>query len=82
MNAGARGGPGTEVGGFTDNTDDRPPDPANRVAFTLNLTQCLATKGVTLAPGPIAGVNFHAIATDGAAQRSEARSDVPFKVVS
>ena len=71
--------PGIEAGAFIDLASDQPPNPVNTVAFTLNLTQCLASKGVTLDAGETARVNFHAVAVGAGGQRSETRSDVPFK---
>jgi hypothetical protein len=71
--------PGIEAGAFIDLAPDQPPNPVNTVAFTLNLTQCLASKGVTLDAGETARVNFHAVAVGAGGQRSETRSDVPFK---
>ena len=72
--------PGVSGGGFTDLVPDRQPDPANTVAFTVNLTQCLASKGATLEANETARMNIHALATNANGQRAEARSDIPFKL--
>lgn len=71
--------PGIEGGGFVDRAPDQPPNPDNTVAFTLNLTKCLAANGATLGPGETARVNFHADASDASGGRAKARSDVPFR---
>jgi hypothetical protein len=42
---------GQPGGGFTDTAPDRPADPANTLTFSVNLTECFASRGRTLKPG-------------------------------
>jgi hypothetical protein len=39
------------IGGFTDLATDRPANPANTFTYTLNLTRCLASSGLSFGPG-------------------------------
>ena len=39
------------AGGFNDLAADQPANPANTFTYTLNLTQCLALRGLSFNPG-------------------------------
>jgi hypothetical protein len=56
------------AGGFADVGGDRPADPANTLSFTLNLSDCLRSKGMTMPSGGMS-IGVTAIATG----RDEAR---------
>ena len=56
------------AGGFADVRGDQPADPANTLSFTLNLSDCLRSKGMTMQPGGTS-IGVTAIATG----RDEAR---------
>jgi hypothetical protein len=43
--------PGTDIGGFVDSAPDRSANPANTFTYTLNLTECLASMGISFNPG-------------------------------
>jgi hypothetical protein len=43
--------PGQEVGGLVDSAADGPASPANSLTYTLNLTQCLGSLGISFNPG-------------------------------
>jgi hypothetical protein len=44
-------GPYPDAGGFLDSFGDRSGDPANTFTYTVDLTSCLASQGITPAPG-------------------------------
>lgn len=50
------------AGGFADVLGDRPADPANTLSFTVNLSDCLRSKGRTVQPGGMS-IGVTAIAT-------------------
>jgi hypothetical protein len=54
--------PGKGAGGFEDLTGDKAADSANELAFSLDLTGCLAANGASLAPGQTAVVTVWAVA--------------------
>ena len=57
------------AGGFADVRGDQPAGPANTLSFTLNLSDCLRSKGMTVQPGGGMSIGVTAIATG----RDEAR---------
>ena len=54
--------PYPDAGGFRDTLGDQPSDPANTFSYRVNLTQCLASKGVTLAANDDVYLGFLALA--------------------
>jgi hypothetical protein len=46
--------------GLVDEAPNRPADPSNTLTFTLNLTQCLAARGLSFNPGEEHAFNFGA----------------------
>jgi hypothetical protein len=72
----ARGpGPGDEpfdpsIGGFTDLAPDRPASPANTFTYTLNLTQCLASSGISFNSGESRTFAFGGGALGGSADQT------------
>ena len=51
--------------GVKDLAPDRPASPANTFTYTLNLTRCLASSGLTFAPGETRSVSFRAHTPNG-----------------
>ncbi len=49
-------------GGFRDTAADQPANPANTFSYTLNLTKCFASKGLSFNPGEERGFDFRAVA--------------------
>ncbi len=49
-------------GGFRDSSADQPQDPSNTLTFTVNLTQCIAARGLSFEPGDVAGLGIQAFA--------------------
>jgi hypothetical protein len=48
-------------GGFRDTTSDRPANAANTFAYTLNLSKCLSSKGISFGPGEERTIEFAAV---------------------
>ena len=67
-------------GGFRDSSSDQPQDPANTLTFTLNLSQCVASRGLDLEPGDGAMVVISAWAVGVDGSTAQAQSYVSFKV--
>ena len=49
-------------GGFIDLAVDRRANPANTFTYTLNVSRCLASEGISFEPGEAGGVDFQGIA--------------------
>jgi hypothetical protein len=68
---------GQPGGGFTDSQRppgeplDRPANAANRLTFTVDLTQCLESRGLAFNPGDELPLGLRAIAGDGPDQASQ-----------
>ncbi len=67
-------------GGFLDTSADQPQDPANKFTFTVNLSQCMASRGLNLEPGDVAGVGIQAWAVGSISDYATAESGVAFEV--
>lgn len=63
---------GQPGGGFVDRAADSPADPANRLTFTVDLTQCLQSRGLAFNSGDELVLALRAIAGDGPDQASQA----------
>jgi hypothetical protein len=68
------------LGGFLDSAPDLPSDAANKVAFNLDLTRCLASHGRTANPGSKVQVLVEAYALDPDGTFSQATADAAFQV--
>ncbi len=64
--------------GVTDLATDQPANPANTIAYTLNVTNCLAAVGVAWNPGEEALIHF--FAADGFTGSSASTTDTGFAV--
>jgi hypothetical protein len=77
---GNKGGYYEGWGGFRDSSSDQPQDPANTLTFTLNLSQCMTSRGLDLEPGDVAVVFIEAWAVGGVTGEASALSSVVFEV--
>ena len=55
---------GQPGGGLTDQAADQAADQANTLSFTVNLTQCLAVRGISFNPGDELGIQLQARASN------------------
>jgi hypothetical protein len=56
---------GPNAGGFTDLAADQPASPSNTFTYTLNLTQCLAARGLSFKPGEIRKLSLGGATSSG-----------------
>ena len=56
---------GELIGGLSDTAPDQPADRGNLLSFTVNVSRCLATRGINWQAGETITLNISAIAGDG-----------------
>jgi len=59
-----------DSGGLTDLAADQPASPANTFTFTVNLTQCLASRGLSFNPGETRTLSFGGNTSGGQASQN------------
>jgi hypothetical protein len=71
--------PESASGAFTDLAADRPASAANTLTYTVNLTDCLASMGLSWNPGEELNISFNSIASASGAIAAGAGQSVWFK---
>ena len=63
-----------------DTSADQPQNPENTLGFTVNFSQCLASRGLTLTAGDEVLVGIQAWAIGGVSEHVNAQSGIAFEV--